>query len=245
VFPLTLRVDYSPAERTLVTSLLDVRFLVGLGCLALWALLIVLAWRRGRQVEAFGLGWVGIALTPVANLLFPAGVLMAERTLYLPSAGLALAVGAWLPSVAPRRWPVVVGLIVVVAGVRTALRVPVWRDDHAVIQSELEDSPRSFDGPARMVTVYLNAHQAAKALEAYRLAARIYDRLPWLHMWGADAALVAGRTDVADAALARLEELCNRCEYYYAFEANAARTRGDTAIADAILARLPRTPPQP
>ena len=74
VFPLTLRVDYSPAERTLVTSVLDPRFLIGLGCAVAWGALIALAWRHNRRVEAYGLGWIGIALSPVANLLFPAGV---------------------------------------------------------------------------------------------------------------------------------------------------------------------------
>src|SRR6266576_3376059 len=91
VFPLTLRVDYSPAERTIVRSLLDVRFALGLACLALWIVLLVLAWRRKRQLELFGFGWIAIAFLPVSNLLFSTGVLIAERTLYLPSAGLALA----------------------------------------------------------------------------------------------------------------------------------------------------------
>src|SRR3989441_8970344 len=55
VFPLTLRVDYSPAERTLVTSLLDPRFLAGFACFAAWAAGSALAWRRGWKVAAFGL----------------------------------------------------------------------------------------------------------------------------------------------------------------------------------------------
>ncbi|HUK21606.1 MAG TPA: hypothetical protein VLV45_08620 [Gemmatimonadales bacterium] len=240
VFPVTLRVDYSPAERTLVTSLVDPRFLIGFACLVFWALLVWFTWRRGRTVEAFGLGWIGIALSPVANLIFPAGVLVAERTLYLPSVGLALAVGSWLPRAAPHRWPLVVGVLVVLGGVRTALRVPVWRDDHAVVLSEFEDSPHSFDGPARMVTIYLNAHQPAKAVDAYRTAVAIFDRLPWLFMWGADAALAAGRPALADSAFARLERLCNGCDYYYAFEANAARARGDSAVAREIMARRPK-----
>ncbi|HEY6174438.1 MAG TPA: hypothetical protein VIX73_08350, partial [Kofleriaceae bacterium] len=95
VFPAVLRVDYSPNERTLVTSPLDGRFLAGLLCFLVWAGLLWLAWRRGRRVEAFGLGWIAIAFLPVANLFFPTGVLVAERTLYLPSVGLALAAGAW------------------------------------------------------------------------------------------------------------------------------------------------------
>jgi len=85
-------VDYSPAERTIVQNLSDGRFLLGLACLALWAWLLVMAWRRQRS-EAFGLGWIAIAFLLVSNLLFSDGVLLAERTLYLPSVGLALAAG--------------------------------------------------------------------------------------------------------------------------------------------------------
>src|SRR5213596_3539932 len=96
VFPLTLRIDYSPNERTLVTSPVDLRFAAGLACGAAWAALTFNAWRRGRRVEAFGLGWIGAAFLPVANLLYPAGFYLAERTLYLPSAGLALAAAAAL-----------------------------------------------------------------------------------------------------------------------------------------------------
>jgi len=239
VFPLTLRVDYSPAERTLVTSALDPRFLLGLGCAAAWCGLALLAWRRGRKLEAFGLGWTVIALAPVANLLFPIGVLVAERTLYLPSAGLVLTLGALGPERFPRRWPALLVGLVVLGGVRTALRAPVWRDDHAVIMSEFEDSPHSFDGPARMVSVYLTAHQPAKAVEAFRVAQAIYDRLPWLFMWGADAGFVAHDPALADSCLARLETLCRECDYYYRFEAGVAQSRGDSAAADSLLAHLP------
>src|SRR5207244_2073473 len=52
LFPLRLRVDYSPAERTLVTTPLDPRFALGLLCFAVWAALLWLAWRRGRRIEA-------------------------------------------------------------------------------------------------------------------------------------------------------------------------------------------------
>lgn len=237
VFPLTLRVDYSPAERTLVTSPLDPRFAVGLLCVLAWGALLVLAWRRGRKMEAFGLGWIAVALMPVANLVFPVGILVAERTLYLPSAGLALAVGAWLKDLAPARLRVVVVALVVAGGVRTALRVPVWRDATAVILSELEDSPRSYDGPARMVGVYLSRREYAKAIDAYRASTGIFNRFPWVYIWGADAAFGLGRVALADSMLQRLEQLCRRCGYYYRYEASGALARGDTATADSLLAR--------
>ena len=242
VFPLTLRVDYSPAERTLVTSPLDPRFALGLLCLALWAGLIAMAWRRGRRVEAFGLGWIAIALLPVANLIFPVGVLVAERTLYLPSAGFVLAVGAWLKDLAPARLWAVVAVLVIAGAVRTALRVPVWRDVNSVVLSELEDSPRSYDGPAKMVVLYLNSHQPERALEAFQLATRIYDQtLPWLYVTGAEAAFNVGRPALADSLLARLERACVRCEHYYQYEAGAALARGDSAVADTLLARANRS----
>src|SRR5207245_10146552 len=91
VFPLTLRADYSPKERTAVAGFGGPLFLAGLACLALWAALLWLLVRRQRRVEALGVAWIGIALAPVANLLFTVGVLVAERTLYFPSVGLALA----------------------------------------------------------------------------------------------------------------------------------------------------------
>lgn len=242
VFPLTLRADYSPAERTLVTTPFDVRFVVGVLCLAAWATLLWLAWRRGRRVEAFGLGWIAIAFLPVSNLILPVGVLLAERTLYLPSAGLALAVGAWLGSLELRRLASALGLLVVAGGVRTATRVPVWRDSRTVIASELEDSPRSFIGPAHMVVLYLAGHQPAKALDAFRASTAIYDvTLPWLYVTGAEAAFATGQGALADSILDRLERVC-RCDFFYRYEAPIARVRGYPAAADSILARIGRTP---
>ncbi|PYO82474.1 MAG: hypothetical protein DMD65_08570 [Gemmatimonadetes bacterium] len=244
LFPLHLRVDYSPDERTLVPSALDARLALGLACFAVWAALITLAWRRGRRLEAYGLGWIGIALLPVANLVFPVGVLVAERTLYLPSAGLVLAAGAALARVplAPRR--LLVALLVLAGGVRTALRVPVFRDQLTVVLSELVDSPRSFDGPGRMVGIYLAQHDPEKALEAYRIATSRYDKLPWVHVAGADAALSLGRSALADSTLHRLEALCSRCDFYYWYEARMARARGDGAVAESLLARI-RPPGRP
>ena len=46
-----------------------------------------------------------MALLPVSNLLVPTGIMLAERTLMLPSVGLMLAVGATLESVRGRLAP--------------------------------------------------------------------------------------------------------------------------------------------
>ncbi len=242
VFPLTLRVDYSPAERTLVTTPLDPRFALGLLCVAAWGALLWLAWRRGRRVEAFGLGWIAIALFPVSNLVVPVGVLLAERALYLPSAGLVLAVGAWLKDLDTRRLALVLSMLVLAGGVLTLLRVPVWRDTRSMITSELEDSPRSFAGPAHMVIMYLTGHQPAKALEAYRRATEIYNvTLPWLQIQGAEAAWETGQAVLADSLLDRVDKVC-KCDGFYRYESSVARARGYPTAADSFAARAGKAP---
>ena len=238
VFPLTLRVDYSPGERTIVRSLLNGHFLIGLACVALWATLLVMAWRRQRRLEAYGLGWIGIAFLPVSNLLFSSGVFLAERTLYLPSAGLALAAGTALARLPVRRFRLVLVLLALAGAVRSALRSPVWRDDFSVTQSILEDSPESYRGPARMAALYQSHRQPDRAMASLRIASRIFDRDPSLFIAGADAALTLGQSRLADSLLARAELLCSRCPGYYRTQALAARSRGDSAVADSLLARM-------
>ena len=211
-------------------------------CALLWSALLALAWKRDRKLEAFGLGWIGVALLPVANVLYPAGFYVAERTLYLPSAGLVLAAAGWVARPPRERlWPVVAALAVL-AGIRTALRVPVWRDDASVTLSIITDSPRSYVGPKRMIGYYLDQHAPARALAAARIAAATYGRDPTIYATGAVAAFAAGESRVADSLLAALEQLCHRCGGYYRREATVARAHGYAAAADSLLARSPGAP---
>ncbi len=243
VFPLTLRVDYSPAERTVVTTPLDPRFLAGLACALIWGALLWFAWKRGRKLEAFGLGWIGIALLPVANLLYPAGFYLAERTLYLPSVGLVLAAAAWLARLPREALRPVVAALVVLGGIRTAVRVSVWRDDAHVTRSVLRDSPRSYVGHKRMIGLFLDRRQPALALDAARVAAGLYQRDAGTYVTGSVAAFAAGDVRAADSLLTGLERLCHGgCSGYYRSEAAVARAHGYPDAADSLLARAAKLP---
>ena len=237
VFPLALRVDYSPAERTIVHSLWDVRLALGLLCLALWLFLVITLRRRKRRIEAFGMGWIGIALLPVANLLFPVGVVVAERTLYLPSVGLALAFGAWLGNArrAPRAYWGILALVVGFGAIRSALRVPVWRSDLTVTISILNDSPRSYTGPARTGALLLANRQPQKALAAFQQALAVFEGFTTL-VAAADAAFASGQPELAHQYMDKADRLCVGCPAGYRLEAEAARARGDGASADSLLA---------
>lgn len=240
VFPLHLRADYSPDERTLVTTALDPRFIAGLLCLVMWAVLLALAWRRGRRVEAVGLGWLALAFLPVANLAFPIGVLIAERTLYLPSVGLLLAAGSLLKDLPARRlWPLL-AVVVLAGGLRSAMRVPVWRDDRSLAMSMLEDSPRSSVGSWGVGAILQRSGNAERALAAFLVALRIERRNAQIYMAAADAAFTLGRNRLADSLLNEAERACHRCLGNYSQQARAARGRGDTLTADSLSARAAR-----
>jgi hypothetical protein len=70
------------------------------------------------------------------------------------------------------------------------------------------------------------------------VATSLYDRVPTVYLEGAYAAFKLGRSRLADSLLGRLEQLCERCDYYYQFEAATARAWGDTAVAESLLARM-------
>lgn len=240
--PLTLRVDYSPAERTIVTSVLDGRFLAGLLLLGLWVALAVIAWRRGRRVEVVGLLWVAVAYLPVSSLIVPIGLLMAERTLYLASAGVVLALAAAAVRLPLRPSALAAGAagVVVLGALRTALRVPIWHDNLRVALSIVEDSPKSYQGPMASAGIFLEAGRPVQALEYADTAWSVFPLDPRPYLIGAHAALKLGRMSTADSLLALADRHCLPCRGVYEAEAAVALAMGDTAIADSLRSHLRR-----
>jgi hypothetical protein len=151
-WPAHLRADYSPGEFTAATGfgyaqLFGVVLLVEAGVIA-WAA------RRAAPVVSFGLAWCAIALFPVSNVFVPTGILMAERTLFLPSIGFVLAFGGgmdWMLRRAPgiaathRRLLTRACASVLLLGVaRSATRETVWRNDAQLWYATVHDAPKSW-----------------------------------------------------------------------------------------------------
>lgn len=156
-WPAHLRAEYSPNEFVASTTFGAVE---AFG-LALLIGAVVVAWlaRRRMPVVTFGLLWCFIALLPVSNVVIPTGILIAERTLFLASAGFLLAAGgvaAGVLNVLDTRWSlseraplryasiVVFAAVVLVGVTRSVRRERVWHDPFTLVAASLEDSPRSW-----------------------------------------------------------------------------------------------------
>lgn len=144
LFPLRLSADYNPAQ-VVVTTALTARH--GLAALV-WLGAALAAWRLRGSVPgvAVGLVWLVLTILPVSNVIVPTEVIVAERTLYLPSWGVMLALaalGASLPWPRPvKAWLLVLALVA--AAGRSLARVPVWHDDQGFFAAQQRDAPRSF-----------------------------------------------------------------------------------------------------
>ncbi|MFI5250367.1 MAG: tetratricopeptide repeat protein [Gemmatimonadales bacterium] len=90
--PLQLHVDYMPRSIEVVHQP-ALGVVVGLAIVIAAVIVTIRAWKRA-PVVAFAVLAFACTIAPVANVFFASGVMVAERTLYLPSIGLAILV-AW------------------------------------------------------------------------------------------------------------------------------------------------------
>jgi tetratricopeptide (TPR) repeat protein len=141
--PVRLSADYAP-DAFVPRLAFGPSHVAALGIIVLF---VALALRVRRRAPAAGLGllWFAITVAVAANVLVPTGVLLAERLLYLPSVGAALALGAgWTLLPEGRwRWPVTAAILAMLAA-RSLERIPVWRDNERFFETMERDAPRSY-----------------------------------------------------------------------------------------------------
>jgi len=112
---------------------------------ALWlsgvAALVAVTLLRGKRLALAGWLFAGAAFAPSLLAVAIRGQL-GERYLYLPLAGIAVAVAASVPA---RRASLVVGGVVVAAWMTALnLRLPEWRSGQTLFAAAVEDSPNGF-----------------------------------------------------------------------------------------------------
>ena len=178
VFPRTLSADYAPG---VVMTVHTVTPAVILGALVLIAWVVAaFATFRAAPVVSAGLGWFVITILPVSNLLVPAGTLLAERTLYVPSVGVALVLAGVVDlgwRTAPRRARRFAAALGAVAGaallVRTVDRNPTWMSTYVVLNTLAEEHPESFLALRSRGSGLAHVGQVEEASRYYDLAVRL------------------------------------------------------------------------
>lgn len=177
LFPARLSADYSFDQIPVVRSLADpwvaggivlVLAVVGGGACIL----------KRHPPCGFGLLWIAASAALTSNLLVFIGTIMAERLMYLPSAGLSLLCG-WAVSKAcdrgrGRAAAVLATMALSACAVRSWTRIPEWKDDFSLYRSAARTSPLSTRIRYNLGNAYLRSGEYDRAEENYRAALDIY-----------------------------------------------------------------------
>jgi tetratricopeptide (TPR) repeat protein len=207
VFPRRLVSDYSFDAIPVARGLGDPRALAGLAFAG--AVFAAGAWgfARCRPLMLAAALWIVFAL-PSSNLLFPAGTIMAERLVYLPSLGICLAVGHAVASGAVggsrvRRIAIVAATLVAVLGysARIIARIPDWKNNLALATADVAIAPRSAKLQAGAGIFLADAGRAAEAEDHLRRAVAIYPDYAQMHY---NLAVLLARRGARDEAIEHL-----------------------------------------
>jgi hypothetical protein len=155
MWPAHLSPEYGPpaleiAQGFSITQIPGLMLLV-----AIIALGVVM--RRRQPALSFGVATVCIALLPTSNFILPTGILIAERTMFLPSVGAAIVMGAlaglaadWIHRRASRRREYRVAALAACAALmvggayRSATRTLIWKDNFALFNQAARDEPDAY-----------------------------------------------------------------------------------------------------
>jgi hypothetical protein len=143
--PLNLGLEYGPPaialyDRFGLLQLLGIAIIIG------WIALL-LRWRTRNPLAALGLVLAAITWLPASSLIVPAGLLLADRVLFLPTIGMAIGLASLPWPVLPRRARAVArgaAAIVIALVLISRERIAVWRDDAVFHAALTRDNPGSY-----------------------------------------------------------------------------------------------------
>lgn len=124
----------------------------------------------------FNAAWYLLALAPVSNVIPIPGIYMAERWLYLPSAGLCGLAGYFLSRwIKEKAWlaALIFGVAATGFAVRSFIWNRVWHDEDALSRQIVRTSPASHLGQTMRGRVLLDQGKLAEAEEHLQTAVRL------------------------------------------------------------------------
>jgi tetratricopeptide (TPR) repeat protein len=157
---------------------MDVDLILGL---ILASLVVTLAiWGRRAPGVGTGLAWLAVAWLPVSNLLPITGFVVAERYLYLPSAGFCFALAGAATQVfdGEVRWRRTLvaagGGLLFILGCLSSVQAELWRDPRTFYEGLVQRNPASPLAHNNLGEVYLVSGEDGRAEEAFRAALRLH-----------------------------------------------------------------------
>jgi len=225
--PATLLSDYGPRILMPVGAVTPQVAAGGAIALTLLVSGLVAAF-RGRGLAALALLWFPVSILPVSNLLFPTGVIVAERTLYLPSAALSIGVAVVATHFArvglrPRLRTVAFALLLVAFAVRSSVRIPAWESTDTIFDALVSDRPDAFRGQWYIARQARERGQAEEAMRRYELALSLW---PWRQNLVSEAAVYSGEVGGPQ----RTQELSRWAVSLDPTDLNAIRVLAGTAL---------------
>ncbi|HJQ20541.1 MAG TPA: hypothetical protein VJ867_09355 [Gemmatimonadaceae bacterium] len=204
LWPARLMTEYAPpyidiAQGPSVSQLPGL--LVLLGILGL----MLACWRRS-PVTSFGIAWLVITLLPASNFVVPAGFIIAERTLLLPSVGVMLALGSAVPwlyerlesrRIAQYGAACALGVILALGIWRSSTRNPVWKDNETLFRQAIKDSPESYRAHFMLGVLLFERLRKTEGDNEYREAFRLFPYDPLMSLALAEQYRKAGMCDAA------------------------------------------------
>jgi protein O-mannosyl-transferase len=204
LWPARLIMEYSPryvdiAQGPSVSQLPGLLVLVGALGLA------VACWRRS-PVTSFGIGWIVVTLLPASNFILPAGFIIAERTLLLPSVGAVIAIASGIPwlyerlegrRVAQYAATAAFALLLALGLARSYTRNRVWRDNYTLFHQAVLDAPDSYKAHYVLGTYLFENKRRRDGEIHYRRALELFPYDPVVLFSLADEYRLAGKCEPA------------------------------------------------
>lgn len=186
LWPVHLTTEYTPpyidiAQGLSITQLPGLLLMIGVVGLAF-------ALRRRLPAASFGLGWVIVAMSPVSNIVVPAGFIIAERTLLFPSVGAMIFVGAliplcydWLSAHRLQYAAAAAVAMLLAAGTwHSAMRQKVWHDDDVLFKTAIKDTPDSYRAHYMLGAWYMQNKRMRAGEGEYRRAMQLFQFDPFM-----------------------------------------------------------------
>jgi uncharacterized membrane protein YiaA len=198
-FPLELASDYSPQ---VVLLRLEWTWIATLGLLATASFAALgIATIKRSPVIAFSIIALLMSYAPVANLLFPSGVVLSERGLYLgiivPAVVVAVAFSKALDRGRERFAVVALALGVVLLTTVSVQRIPFWKDALNPILEERAAHPENYRN-RYLLSEYLSfVGDTSLALSEMLLSAKLNPREPFIPIYASRLAVAQGRPQQA------------------------------------------------